>query len=116
MRSSGQVYFAQESDCRRRVRPQVGYDCSRAYIRFPAAFLTGLCFLESYSVIYDLSVRENSVCFVIYLICCFRTFGNSSNETRGSTNVGYMMKFMPSYKDTFSCSPGCVSFLRCSLY
>ena len=26
------------------------------------------------------------------------------------------MKFIPSYKDVFSCSPRCVSFLHCSLY
>ena len=32
------------------------------------------------------------VLFMIYLCCCFRTFGNSSNERRESTNVGQTMK------------------------
>ena len=72
--------------------------------------------LKAFSVIWDLSVTESWVCFVIYLMCCFRKFGNSSSETRGGTNVGYMVKFMPSYKDIFSCSPRCVSFFPCSLY
>ena len=35
---------------------------------------------------------RNKTFNALWYICCFRTFGNSSNETGGSTNVGYVMK------------------------
>lgn len=90
-------------------------DCRQAYIRFPAAILTRLSSLESLSVILEFSGWSNWFCFMIYLFCCFRAFGDSSNERRESTNVGQTMKSFTLYRYVFLWSKA-LFFLSCCLY
>ena len=53
--------------------------------------------------------------FIIYLCCCFRTFGNSDDERRESTNVGQTMKSFTLYRYIFLRSKP-LFFLSCCLY